>query len=217
MEKYKVDFNELMTREGLMESFKNLKEVGLDGYIEVDGKKYYASDPDLSISLDKIFSKIKEKRRKIYNELISTDEEFSREMLYLDILSRDRMFCFHLKNSLKYIDKKNHNAFIEDYINRYSGKSSKPKDIHFVSYLLLCLEEQDEIVRDEKISLFLLSLSEEDLGILNRSTLDTVKGYGKRGDFIYFIFDDNRVLEKIIEKKKDEHINEYIKRKERKK
>lgn len=39
---YKIEFYDDTTLESLLESFKNLKYCGIEGYVEIDGKRFMA-------------------------------------------------------------------------------------------------------------------------------------------------------------------------------
>lgn len=52
---YKIEFYDDTTLESLLESFKNLKYCGIEGYVEIDGKKIYGSDSKYKEKLIDIF------------------------------------------------------------------------------------------------------------------------------------------------------------------
>ena len=59
---YKIEFNDEMTIEGIIESFKNLEDAEIESYIEIDGVKILWNDKDRDNKIKKVLQKHKMKR-----------------------------------------------------------------------------------------------------------------------------------------------------------
>lgn len=44
---YEIEINDDTTLTGLLQSFENLKDANIEGYIKINGEKIYYSDPNL--------------------------------------------------------------------------------------------------------------------------------------------------------------------------
>ena len=69
---YKLEIYDDTTLEGLLESFKNLKDAGIEGYIEIDGLTLFGTDPELEEKSTNMYHN----RKVVY----STDEIFVEEL-----------------------------------------------------------------------------------------------------------------------------------------
>ena len=56
---YKIEFNDEMTIEGIIESFKNLEDAEIESYIEIDGVKILWNDKDRDNKIKKYYKNIK--------------------------------------------------------------------------------------------------------------------------------------------------------------
>ena len=78
---YKIEFNDEMTIEGIIESFKNLEDAEIESYIEIDGVKILWKDKDRDNKIKKVLQKHKMKREqdncinKIDNSINLVDTE----------------------------------------------------------------------------------------------------------------------------------------------
>ena len=210
---YKIEYNEETTLEGLLESFKILKETGIRAYVEIDSIKIYDSDPNLKEKLTKIFqSKKKDKEIKpvkqesIYRKISEKDKvayEAIDKMTKTWKLSCDEVFKYYLGVSLKYIKPEYREGLKKNYIEVYSNdRFDKIRDIHLLASILLILEYKDVFVIQEKLNMFFLNISKEDAEMLN-IVVKKIEDYAINGSLIKQCF-SRAILDEDVEKSRKE-------------
>ena len=189
---YKLEIYDDTTLEGLLESFKNLKEAGIEGYIEIDGLTLFGTDPELEEKLTNMFHN----RKVVY----STDEIFVEElddekekklkeatnrMVQGIKLSNNEVFKYYLGICLKYIKPEHRESIKRYYVESYSNdKYKKLRDIHLLANILLILEYGDVFLIQEKLNLLFLSLSRDDLKMIDDLFLRRIEKCAINGNLI---------------------------------
>ncbi len=206
---YKIEFNEETTLEGILESFKNLKEAKIKCYIEINGEKFYDTDPNLK---EKLIIAIKKEKRnktkkiKLKENTSETDKELEKatnKLTNLRSLSRNEVFKYYLNICLKYVKKEHHEELINYYVKIYSDDTYKAlRDIHLFANIILILEYKDVITIQEKLNLLFLNISQNDIEKLEL-TLINIEQLGINGHLIKDCFDRN-VLNNAVEKAENE-------------
>ena len=64
---YKIEFNDDMTLNGIIESFNNLQEVEIESFIEIDGVNIYWNDENRDVVLKELLNKHKSNIKKTDN------------------------------------------------------------------------------------------------------------------------------------------------------
>lgn len=129
---YKIEFNDEMTIEGIIESFKNLEDAEIESYIEIDGVKILWKDKDRDNKIKKVLQKHKMKR--VFDR---------RQDLYY--LSQNKLFLFELGTVIKYTQSEYIDEMIEFYVSIYGVRSNNIKgielsrDLNYMSELILIL------------------------------------------------------------------------------
>ena len=157
---YKIEFNDEMTIEGIIESFKNLEDAEIESYIEIDGVKILWNDKDRDNKIKKVLQKHKMKREqdncinKKDNSINLVDTEVKenddmkrvfdrRQDLYY--LSQNKLFLFELGTVIKYTQSEYIDEMIEFYVSIYGFSSNNIKgielsrDLNYMSELILIL------------------------------------------------------------------------------
>lgn len=147
---YKIEFNDEMTIEGIIESFKNLKDAEIESYIEIDGMKIFWNDKDRDNKVKQVLEKHKMKSQcnncinKKENSInfVDTETEESDDMKRvfnrrqdLYYLSKDKIFTFELGTIIKYTKLEHIDEMIEFYISVYGGSSNNIKEIELLRNL----------------------------------------------------------------------------------
>ena len=206
---YKIEFNDETTLEGVLESFKNLKEAEIKSYIEINGEKIYDNDPNLKKKLTIAFQK-NENKRKNHIEIESYTSKEENEInnaihkwnKYLG-LSRNEVFKYYLNTCLKYVKPEYRESLIDHYVKIYSDdKYKKLRDIHLFANIITLLEYKDIVTIQEKLNLLFLNISENDIEQLEL-TLINIEKLGINGHLIEKCFDRN-ILNDTVKKAKDE-------------
>lgn len=209
---YKIEINEETTLDGLLESFKNLKNCGINCYVVIDQTKIFGSDEKLEEKLKKIFQSRKQvttskfiepeniEPQPVVIKSDDTDERNFHSYCKLLSLSHDEVFKYYLNVSLKYAKPEYKEKLKEYYIKTYSNDKYKDiRDIHLYANILLILNYKDPIIIEEKLALFFMNLSENDKVTLGL-TLSNIKCYSINGFLIEQFFQED-ILDKDIEKK----------------
>ena len=118
---YEIEINDDTTLTGLLQSFENLKDANIEGYVKINGEKIYYSDPKLIKKLKKFFNTKqpnqnetkKIKRHYTYPEAIH-------KQVTLWTLSNNLLFTYYLGITLKYIKEENKEDLKNYYVNIYS-------------------------------------------------------------------------------------------------
>ena len=146
---YKIEFNEEMTIEGILESFKNLKEAELEAYIEIDGVKIYSNDDYLVEKIREAYEKHHTRDAKIeakppikWEKVLTKEEKLKEarvrvafaEAFDSSVLSNNRVFKFELGIVLEYT-KDEYKEFVMDQGISYYGPSYGDKLPDYDRYL----------------------------------------------------------------------------------
>ena len=204
---YKIEFNNDTTLEGLLESFKNLKDCGINGYVEIDGVKIYESDSNLEKKLVTIFkSKKLNKSTRPIKAIKIRKNQSKEETVYKEIaelsncwnLSNNEVFKYYIGISLKYIKEEYREDLKKYYIHIYSDdKFEISRDLHLLANILLLLEYRDVFTIQEKLNTFFLNISKDDIEKLG-ITLGRIEKYGINGSKIKQCFYRD-ILDKDVE------------------
>lgn len=209
---YKIEINEETTLDGLLESFKNLKNCGIKCYVVIGQTKIFGSDEKLEEKLKEIFQSRKQVTTSKFIEpennesepiAIKNDDKDERNFhsyCKLQSLSHDEVFKFYLNISLKYTKLEYKEKLKEYYIKTYSNDKYKDiRDIHLYANILLILNYKNLIIIEEKLALFFMNLSENDKVTLSL-TLSNIKRYSINGYLVEHLFQED-ILDKDIEEK----------------
>lgn len=209
---YRIEFNEETTLDGLLESFKNLKNCGINCFVVIGQTTIFGSDEKLEEKLKEIFKSRKQvttskfiKPEIIESEPIAIknddiDERNFHSYCNLLSLSHDEVFKYYLNISLKYTKPEYKEKLKEYYIKTYSNDKYKDiRDIHLYANILLILNYKDPVIVEEKLTLFFMNLSENDRNMLSL-TLSIVKQYSINGFLIEHLFQED-ILDKDTEEK----------------
>ena len=156
---YKIEFNDDMTLNGIIESFNNLQEVEIESFIEIDGVNIYWNDENRDAVLKELLNKHKSNIKKTDNmnieennnviTSIEVDDDTlkilnRRERLYW--LSKNSVFTFELGTVLKYTKSEYIDAMIEYYVSIYDTTNTKDeknellRNLNYMSELILILK-----------------------------------------------------------------------------
>ena len=156
---YKIEFNDDMTLNGIIESFNNLQEVEIESFIEIDGVNIYWNDENRDAVLKELLNKHKSNIKKTDNmnieennnaiTNIEVDDDTlkilnRRERLYW--LSKNSVFTFELGTVLKYTKSEYIDAMIEYYVSIYDTTNTKDeknellRNLNYMSELILILK-----------------------------------------------------------------------------
>lgn len=157
---YKIEFNNEMTIDGVIESFRNLKEAGIESYIEIDGRKIYWNDKDRDKIIKETFQKHKMQVKQVNcsnekenaNNFIDAEMKENDEVIRklnrrqdLYYLSKDKLFMFELGTVLEYTKPEYVDEMLEYYVSVYGISSNSIKGIelsrnlNYMSELVLIL------------------------------------------------------------------------------
>lgn len=209
---YKIEFSKETTLDGLLESFKNLKNCGINCYVVIGQTTIFGSDEKLEEKLKEIFKSRKQvttskfiepeniEPQPVVIKSDDTDERNFHSYCKLQSLSHDEVFKFYLNVSLKYTKPEYKEKLKEHYIKTYSNDKYKDiRDIHLYANILLILNYKDPIIIEEKLALFFMNLSENDKVTLSL-TLSNIKRYSINGYLVEHFFQED-ILGKDIDKK----------------
>ena len=156
---YKIEFNDDMTLNGIIESFNNLQEVEIESFIEIDGVNIYWNDENRDAVLKELLNKHKSNIKKTDNmnieennnaiTNIEVDDDTlkilnRRERLYW--LSKNSVFTFELGTVLKYTKSEYIDNMIEYYVSIYDTTNTKDeknellRNLNYMSELILILK-----------------------------------------------------------------------------
>lgn len=209
---YKIEFYDDTTLESLLESFKNLKYCGIEGYVEIDGKKIYGSEPKYKEKLIDIFhsKKMLEQKQVLQNaKKTKSDVEKKTYSSVQKIANRlnlyhNEVFKYYLSITLKYIKPEYRDSIKSYYIKAYSDDNYESlRDIHLLANILSFLEYKDVFLIQEKLNLFFLNLSEKDIQKIDFILLANIEKYAINGDLIKQCFSSNVIDEDIEQAKKE--------------
>lgn len=152
---YKIEFNEDMTLEGILESFDNLKAAEIDAYIEINGIKIYSTDTNFKICISEEYKKYHDNHKKNINkkpvtqevnEKISMDEQVAKEE-YTDFsyLNQNKRFLFELGIVLEYTREEYKNMILLSEVYYYGPTKQKKVDetdkyLNYTANILLILD-----------------------------------------------------------------------------
>lgn len=157
---YEIEFNDEMTIDGIIESFKNLEDAGIESYIKIDGVKILWNDKDRDNKIKKVLQKHKTKRKQdncinkkdnsinLVNTEVKENDDFERvfgRRLDLYYLSQNKLFLFEFGTVIKYTQSEYIDEMIEYYVSIYGVSSNNKKgiemlrDLNYMSELILIL------------------------------------------------------------------------------
>jgi len=158
---YKIEFNEEMTLEGILDSFDNLKEAEIDAYIEINGIRISSNDINFKERIKEEYTKYHEKDKKIIKE--EQPKEFKKEINYdvkiageeyYDFLSlqNNKEFLFELGTVLEYTKDEYKNVVITSAVYNYGPTNYKKVDemnryLNYEATILLILDAYDNDAR----------------------------------------------------------------------
>ncbi len=169
---YKIEFNDDMTLNGIIDSFNNLQEAGIESFIEIDGVKIYWNDKNRNDILEKILHKHKsdikntssiDSKENIKNNSITTIEEDKKlkplsRRINLYPLSSNSIFTFELGTVLKYTKPEYVDNMLEYYVSVYDTTSANNennkllRNLNYMSELILILKsDSSEIEKSLRI------------------------------------------------------------------
>lgn len=171
---YKIEFNDDMTFDSIIESFNNLQEAEIESFIEIDGVKIYWNDKNRNKKLEEILQKHKssiknpnsiDDEKNTNNNIIITPIEEKGEVskllnriqsLYW--LSKNSIFTFELGTVLKYTKPEYIDNMIEYYVSVYDAtntsyeKNKLLRNLNYMSELILILKsDSSEIEKGLRI------------------------------------------------------------------
>lgn len=143
---YKIEFNDKMTVEDILESFKRLKETDTNSYIDIDCIIIYHDDVNLEEKVRMAYDMYHRKhsvskREKAVNDEI---ENVSKNIIDLITLSNNEKFLFQLGNVLEHTKEEYKKAVFEFYTKVYGITSQEEANeemmnLEYISSLLLIL------------------------------------------------------------------------------
>lgn len=209
---YKIEIYDDSTLEGLLESFKNLNECGIEGFIEINGIKIYGSDPKLKEKLTNVFQsnqKINEEPTKDSIEKEYSIEEkqkineTAKKMYGYWNLSNNEIFKYYLNICLKYTKSEFRDKLKKYYLNVYiNDQYEKIRDIHLLANIMLILQHKDILIIQEKLNMLFLNLTKEDIEKLDL-VLTKIEKYAINGYLINECFNRNILDEEVKKAKQD--------------
>lgn len=212
---YKIELYEDSTLEGILESFKNLNECGIESFIEINGIKIFGSDPNLKEKITKIF--------RANNENIENNENSTKDLIEKEYtieekekirkllkkkneywkLSQNEVFKYYLNVSLKYTKKEYRDKLKKYYLDIYTNEQYEEiRDIHLLANILLILEYKDILIIQEKLNMLFINLTKEDIDKLDL-VLIKIEKYAINGYLIPECFNRNIIDEDIKKAEKD--------------
>lgn len=163
---FEIEFNNETTIEGIISSYKNLKEAEIESYIIINGVKILGKDVNFEEKVRQEYIKYKNNKKlssKILKQAHSNngkeqkqDDKISkifeiRNDLYF--LTKDPTFLFEIGVVLQYTKEENKEELLNYYINVY-GHSSKnklgielAKNLGYISNLLLIMEDDSTLIQ----------------------------------------------------------------------
>ena len=100
-------------------------------------------------------------------------------------LSNNEVFKYYLGICLKYIKPEHRESIKRYYVESYSNdKYKKLRDIHLLANILLILEYGDVFLIQEKLNLLFLSLSRDDLKMIDDLFLRRIEKCAINGNLI---------------------------------
>lgn len=202
---YKIEVNNDTTLEGLLESFKNLKECGIEGYVEIEGTEIFGSDDNLKDTLKEIF-RSRKNIEGTETPPIKEENPIIKEIKYslnLADLKLNEVFKYYLGISLKYTKQEYREKLKKYYVDVYcQDNTERIRDIHLLANILLLLEYKDIFLIQEKLNLLFLNISKDDIEKLHFVIL-RIKKYAINGHLIDQCFYQD-ILNEVVENKEQE-------------
>lgn len=209
---YKIDIYDDSTLDGVLESFKNLNECGIEGFIEINGIKIYGSDPKLKEKLTKIFQSNQKVNEEATEDFIEKEysieekemiNEKAQKMYGYWNLANNEVFKYYLNICLKYTKSEYRDKLKNYYLNIYlEDKYEKIRDIHLLASIMLILEYKDTLIIQEKLNMLFINLTKEDIDKLDL-VLIKIEKYAINGYLIPECFNRNIIDEDIKKAEKD--------------
>lgn len=209
---YKIEIYDDSTLDGVLESFKNLNECGIEGFIEINGIKIYGFDPKLKEKLTNVFQsnqKInKEPTKDSIEKEYSIEEkqkinETAKKMYGYWNLSNNEVFKYYLNICLKYTKSEYKDKLKKYYLNIYlNNQYEEIRDIHLLANIMLILEYKDILIIQEKLNMLFLNLTKEDIEKLDL-VLTKIEKYAINGYLINECFNRNILDEEVKKAKQD--------------
>ncbi|MBR5369731.1 MAG: hypothetical protein IK137_00330 [Bacilli bacterium] len=158
---YKIEFNEEMTLEGILDSFKNLKEAEIEAYIEINGIRICSKDENFEEQIKEEYTKYHEKDKKIIEEEqpkevkkeIDKEVKIAGEECYdFFSLQNNKEFLFELSTVLEYTKEEYKNVVITSAVYNYGPTNYKKveerdKHLNYEATILLILDAYDNDAR----------------------------------------------------------------------
>ena len=155
---YKIEFNEQMTINGILESFKNIKEAGEQAFIEINGVRIYHDEPKLESRITEEYRKYHETHRRTTEvrkeapkKEKSLEETTGDALTNAFFLNNDPEFLFELGVVLEHTPEEKRKRLIDWYISVYGitseQKSEDYKDLKYLSNLILILEDDCSLLK----------------------------------------------------------------------
>jgi len=201
---YEIEFYDETTIEGIISSFNNLNEAGIESYIIINGVTIFGNEINFEEKVRQEYKKYKEKK-KLSNKILKQehsnnvedkkqDDEFSenfknRNDLYF--LSQDSTFLFEIGVVLQYTKEEYKEELLNYYISAY-GYSSKnksgielTKNLGYISNLLLIMEDDTLIEKYFKIQQIINCISNsEDEKYKFETAIKIIENYTIHGEKI---------------------------------
>lgn len=207
---YKIEFNEEMTVEGILSSFKNLTEAKIESYIDIDGVRINWDDVNLEKRIKEEYIKYKEKNKFLSvnlkqtvinnaSEKIDNGTKLSNEFDEILInrndvyyLSKDPTFLFEIGIVLRYTKEEFKEDMLNYYISVYGNSSKNEKEIKltqnlgYMANLLLIIEDDCTLIQKYyRIQQIINCISsDEDEKIKFEVAIKRVEKYAIHGDKI---------------------------------
>ncbi len=218
---YKIEFNDEMTLEGILESFKNLKEAEMKAYIEIDGIRIYSDNIDLEEEIKVVYEKyhVKHKKNIVENEKDNLqnrkniEEDLDVKIVaenYLNAfyLSQNVEFIFQLGTVLEYTKDEYKKMIVELKINDY-GHNNKDKNEAYkylnyeASILLILANESSKVQKRFQLQQLINSIPTNNIEKEKLSfAIREIITYTIYGDELKELLYTNILAETVEEKKK---------------
>lgn len=205
---YKIEIYAESTIEGIIESFKNLKDVGMQGYIEIENKKIYETSDNFVYLVEQEIkrqnqnvcnSETKIKTNKITRKESSSEEkDLYNYMFHCLAVRLNSVFNYYLGIVLKYIKPEYKQDIIKYYINVYGDDSlNSMRDLHVFAQIVNILDNEDKKIIIEKLNFMFANISKEDENLLFLS-LSKIRKYTYFGDLVDLFFNANVVENEMM-------------------
>ena len=205
---YKIEIYAESTIEGIIESFKNLKDVGMQGYIEIENKKIYETSDNFVYLVEQEIkrqnqnvcnSETKIKTNKITRKGSSSEEkDLYNYMFHCLAVRLNSVFNYYFGIALKYIKPEYKQDIIKYYINVYGDDSlNSMRDLHVFAQIVNILDNEDKKIIIEKLNFMFANISKEDEDLLFLS-LSKIRKYTYFGDLVDLFFNANVVENEMM-------------------